>query len=571
MILFAIAFVLRALGVDYGYFHGDERINDAAKVLTGELAPGQHFYPPLINYVNAGAFVGLFATGVGLGWWDSIGAFRAQYFIDPTVFYVTARLVTAVFGALLAPVCYWTARRVGLSYRGALVVGLLGALFPLGVYLSHIAKGDVAMATFTVAACAAAIARRDTMRPTRWDILFGVMVVLALSFKQSAVFILAPLAFGHIALLANGEGGRASGGAFLRGIVTVLIFWPILNIGTLLDFSTFLEYQHIQSVMSVRGVDQPLSGAQTLATRAPLLVLGLNPLLMVVTVILPVLVLLPICKLHHKGLLLVIWGALMIGTLAVAFMAGPRQPEHLWIANFAGFALLATLALVGLFEGSGGPSRSLAGLGLALTLAMSLWGAALPVGQALSEPIWKKTDALLRNQFFDARALTMVETAIPITREVQQRQFARWDRLAAKYDVTMPDMAPERIVEVSAPNSQFIMPMPSAMYGLEHVDEDAEGYEVQAHTWPLQPEEWQLDYWLDQDFEVFLVKDLDHQLNQSEAPLMRAFFAEVVDRCTLIETFDPNKPLYLERVVSVFQCSLPDKNTAPLAATATGE
>ena len=104
--LFLLAFALRALGADYGYFHGDERINDAAKVLAGQIVPGQHFYPPLITYLNGLAFGGLFALGLPLGWWGSPGEFRAQYFSDPTVFYLTARYLTAVIGALIAPLFF---------------------------------------------------------------------------------------------------------------------------------------------------------------------------------------------------------------------------------------------------------------------------------------------------------------------------------------------------------------------------------------------------------------------------------------------------------------------------------
>ena len=63
LVLFTVAFLLRAVGADYGYFHGDERINEAAKVLTGQLVPEQHFYPPLINYLNAIGLAGLFGLG----------------------------------------------------------------------------------------------------------------------------------------------------------------------------------------------------------------------------------------------------------------------------------------------------------------------------------------------------------------------------------------------------------------------------------------------------------------------------------------------------------------------------
>lgn len=551
---FLLAFVLRALGVDYGYLHGDERISDAAKVLTGDLIPGQHFYPPFINYVNGVAFGALFAVGLPLGWWDGVGSFRAQYFDDPTVFYVTARLVTAAFGALLAPIFYLSARRVGLTPGASLITGLLAALFPLAVYQSHIAKGDVAMATFIVAAIAATLARVDTERPFRWDALFGLAVVLALSFKHSAVFVLAPLALGHLVILGSREGPRAAGLAFLRGIVVVLILWPILNIGTVLDFKTFLEYQQIQSVMSIRGNDGPFSGIATLAERLPQIVPGLNPVFALVGLAFPLLLPAQIFAQKFKPHLLTIWLALLIGTLGTALMVGPRQPEHLWIGNFAGFLLLAGLGLTGLLTSVRHGLRPLVALLIIAGVGLSSLGASRPIMQALAKPVYHETDDILRDRYGDTRVLSMVETDIPIKQAARDMEISRWERLAEKYNVTLPDMAEERLQQSAAPDAQFIFPMPVAMYGLEHVDEDAEGYTVQAHAWPLQSQEWQLDYWLDQGFSVVILKNLDYMRNEVASPLIRAFAEELVARCTIVDSIEPRKPLFLEREISVFDC-----------------
>lgn len=84
-------------------------------MLTGDLVPGQHFYPPPIHDLNALGLAGRFALGLPLAWWGGPGAFRAQYFSDPTVFHVTARLLAALIGALLAPLFYAIARCAGLE------------------------------------------------------------------------------------------------------------------------------------------------------------------------------------------------------------------------------------------------------------------------------------------------------------------------------------------------------------------------------------------------------------------------------------------------------------------------
>ena len=63
LLMFIVAVLFRSIGINYGYWHGDERVNDAAKVLTGQLVPGQHFYPPLWNYINAVAYAIVYIVG----------------------------------------------------------------------------------------------------------------------------------------------------------------------------------------------------------------------------------------------------------------------------------------------------------------------------------------------------------------------------------------------------------------------------------------------------------------------------------------------------------------------------
>lgn len=553
LLLFLLAFALRSLGVDYGYFHGDERINDAAKVLTGDIVPGQHFYPPLIHYLNAIGLAGLFVTGLTLDWWAGAGDFRSQYFSDPTVFYVTARLIAAGIGALMAPLFYLIARRCGLDGWRAWVPGLLGALFPLGVFMAHVAKGDAALATSTVAVFWALLARLDAGRPGRWDIWLGVFAVLVVSFKHSGVFVLVPFTLGAMTLIAWAEGMRAMGRSLRRALLTVLVLWPLLNIGILLDFGNFLAFQKIQSVMSLRMEDGLWPGLVTLAERSLTLVLGLNPVMAAVALVTPVLLALPACDVRRKAAILVIWAALVVATLAVAVMVGPRQPEHLWIANFAGFLLLAALCLAGMSEtvsGLGKLSMAILAAGVLLTAA----GTGIAVTEALVPPLWVTTDAYIAANLADRRIMTMADSRLPKRKEAQEMEIARWERLAEKYDTPLPEMAEERLIRENAPDAVFYIGMPTVLYGLEGVDEDDPDYEVQAHAWPPQKEEWRLDYWLDQGFDTFVVKDPSFLMSEVESDLMRAFFRDMDRRCTVAQRFEPAKPLFLERPIAVYRC-----------------
>ena len=92
-------------------------------------------------------------------------------------------------------------------------------------------------------------------------------------------------------------------------------------------------------------------------------------------------------------------------------------------------------------------------------------GAATPVRQALAEPMVAVTDAYVAEELSDERILSMVQIGLPQRREAQTMEFARWDRLAERYDVEMPEIAQERLITENAPDSVFYLPMPTVRMG----------------------------------------------------------------------------------------------------------
>lgn len=556
VILFLAAYALRLVGVDYGYFHGDERVNEAAKVLTGQIIPGQHFYPPFFNYLNAVAFGALFVFGLMRDWWDGAAAFRAQYFTDPTVFYITARMVTAAISALMAPLFFLIARPLQLDMARATLVALLALLFPLAVFMAHIAKGDTGLATGMIACFWALLTRLQTDRRMRWDIVLGLCVALTLSFKQSAIFVLFPLAIGLFVLLARAEGMKGAALSLLRAILVIAVLWPALNIGLILDFGNFLDYQRIQAVMSVQpGQAGPLAGLPVLAARAAEVIFGLNPVMAGMTLLTPLLLLRPGCGLPQKGALWVIWLSLAIGTVATAILTGPRQPEHLWIANFAGFLLLGGLLLADLSRASQTLPRAAGRVILAAALAFSVLGTGEVLKQARAETIQQAVGTYIRDHFADRKIVTSMPLTLPQQKAAQQTELQRTTRLARKYRVELPQMAEERLIRHSAPDAIHYINMPSVMFGLESVDENDQDYEVKAHAWPLQHEEWQLVYWLSRGFGIFVVRDFDYYAHEAEPQIRRQFFQTLETACAAGPRFPPNKPLFLEREVRVFDCT----------------
>lgn len=554
LMLFLLALLLRVIGVNYGYFHPDERINDGAKALAGQLVPDQLFYPPLLNYINAVVFGLLYALGRLIPVWQTTAEFRAVYFEDPTVFYIAARVMTAVFGAMLAPLFYLTGQQLGMTQRASLLAGLLGAILPVSVYLSHIAKSDVGLATAMVLVFLVMIRRHQTAQNARADILIGIAVTLALSFKQSYIFIFAPLLIVHITLLLRANSGRVLLHSFLISTAVFLILWPILNIGLLLDIQGFIAFQRIQTVMSIREGITFVQSANLWFEAVQHQVSGVNALIAILALLFPLYLILPLCRLQQKQLLAGFWVAVAVATLLVIKITGERQPANLWLPYFVAMQFFAALVLGDLVWS---PKRFIRATGVgvaALALGLVTLGSGEALRQALATPNVKSVQALIDTQYRDRKILTAIPLDFPQHPDATAYKYARITRLAAKYDVALPTLQEERLAPLSITNPVYYSMVPQVMGGLEYADDAAIEGIVKAHAWPAQPEEWQLDYWTDRGFDIFIVTALDAYVAPSSPRLFQRFYGEIAATCDLIESFSATKPIFFEDKVSVFHC-----------------
>ena len=553
--VFVGAVLFRVVGADFGFFHGDERVNDAARFLAGELIPTQHFYPPFFNYLKGLAFAALFVVGLFLGLWSDTAEFRDVYFTDPTPFYLTARYVTAVIGALCAPLFYSSARRVGLSPIQALVSGSFAAVFPIGVFMAHIAKGDTGLATACLAVVWAFLMRIGTPHVRRWDIVIGVTVALAFGFKQSALLVLGPLALGMIFVLARRDGFAASLKSFGLALLVLLILWPVMNVGILLDLDGFLAFQKIQTVMSVRkedpfGIGLPI----TLAIFGDA-VTGLNPVVLAISAVVPFWLVGKACRLDLRDALIAIWITNILSVLAISLTVGTRQPEHLFLPNLYIQLLLAVAVLMDMLRAYVGIPRVIVATAALAGFAIMVAGATNVLQQALVTPNATRLVAFLEGSYPGARVQTGIALPVPQTVAAQQMKFDRLDRLGAKYAIDMPEIAEERILTQDAENAIFWVNVPFVMSGLEGEDAKEADFPIEPHAWPIQPEEWKLDTWVNDDFDVFVVNDFDYLLTNSRSPDIRRFHAELVHRCDRVRDYAARKPLFLEFDLTVFDCS----------------
>ncbi|MFP7674055.1 glycosyltransferase family 39 protein [Marivita sp. S0852] len=555
LLLFAVALFLRAYGADYGFFNGDERINDAARVLAGQIVPGQHFYPPFFNYLNASVFVGLFGYGILTDMWSNTQDFRAAYFTDPTPFYLAARYLTAVIGALAGPVFFLAARRVGLGTVHAGLVGAFAVVFPLGVFMAHIAKSDTGLAVACLAVAAAFLVRIDTDSKMRWNVIIGVLVALAFGFKQSALLVLAPLAVAMIVVLSRREGLSSAIKSCGVSLLVLLVLWPIMNIGILLDLDGFLTFQRIQTVMSVREEDGFGAGFPVTIRLFGDMLLGLNPVLFAMALVSPVWLLSKSCGLLHRDALLAIWAANAVSSAMISFLVGTRQPEHLFLPNLLIFVFLAALVLMDLLRQYVGLPKFVIAAASVIGFGLMAGGTGVVIKQAVATPSAVDLAAYLHETHPDARIQTGLTLPVPQTKEAQQHEFDRLDRVAARYGIEMPDVAPERLITENAEDALFWVNVPFPMSGLEGDDALTADFHVQPYAWPAQEEEWRLDTWLNDGFRIFIVNHLDYLKTKSRSSFVRQFHTELVARCAVDRVYEQRKPLFLEWDVTVFDCS----------------
>ncbi len=556
LLLFLLAFIIRAIGVNYGYLFGDERINDAAKALSGQLVPGQHFYPPLLNYLTAVAFGILYCMGRVLSIWYDLADFRAQYFSDPTPFYITARLLVAFIAAGVAPLFYLIAREVGINKQYSLLAGLFGVFIPGMVLLSHIAKSDIPLAACGVLVVYVALKKMKAPNSTMWDLLLGLSISLALSFKQSYIFILIPSAalfaflfyqkYQDLVLL-----GRSALFITLAALISGIIF----NIGILLDFQNFLDYQKIQSVMSIRETIDLSSGIAKWWEIMSDTGGGINFLVVLLFFTFPFFIFRDGFFENEKWLLFSFWGAVTFATFMVIYLSGGRQQPGLWVPYMVLMQLFVALMICIILQHKESLYRSV-GLVLAVVVGLlSVFGSFVVMKQALAKPIIFSVEEFLNQNYKSDNTKMIVSITMhsPQTQEMRDMDQKRSERLAKKYKVKLPEQAAENLVARNDPDAINYYNLPVAFWGLENTDDDTLGEAMKAHNWPLQKEEWKLDYWLKRGFSVFVLGDRKTR-EASDVALISNFYKEVSRRCKLVKNFEPTKPLFVEFTATIFKC-----------------
>jgi hypothetical protein len=207
----ALAAVLRSVGLAYGLpavYNPDEVaiMNRALSLSQSGLNPHNFLYPTFYFYALF-AWEGLwFAIGRLAGIYDSLAAFEASFFLDPTAIYLAGRTLTVACGVATV----WAVYRLGgilFGPRAGVAAALLLAVAPLAVRDAHYVKHDVPVTLLIVLAYVVLAGDLVTDRPhrRRQSVLAGVLAGLAMSTHYYAVFLVLPVASIAIHPTAPGE------------------------------------------------------------------------------------------------------------------------------------------------------------------------------------------------------------------------------------------------------------------------------------------------------------------------------------------------------------------------------
>lgn len=244
--LLLAAFALRAGGIFDGLpmiFNADEPhfVNTAVYFGGGTLNPPFLKYPTLWIYSLFASYIGLFLAWSGCGFFRSAGDFGVKFASDPSMFYITGRLLACAVSCAAV----WVVYRAGLllwSRRAALAGAALFAFLPSVVEAAQYAKWESLMLLLSAAAWYFAIQiYREGRR--RDYLLCGLALGLCVSTHYIAGLFCLLLPVAHIAsFMKSGGTGFARAAADSRlwaGLALIPCGFLIGTPYALLDFHKF--------------------------------------------------------------------------------------------------------------------------------------------------------------------------------------------------------------------------------------------------------------------------------------------------------------------------------------------
>lgn len=238
---------LRLWGIDFGLPNIRCR-PDEEFFAASVLMPMQHFhprdfiYPSLFRYIVL-IFYGIyFCFGLIFGVFKNAHDFAMMFAIDPSVFYLINRVISALFGVATIYVVFRLGKRLA-SER----VGIIAAFFMSVTYLhvrnSHFGVTDVAMTFFSTMAIDALVGMYQKKTPVHYCVA-GIWAGLAMSTKYPAVFLVFAAWYTHILNIFFEKGKRLAcfiDARILLFFAASILFFLVGTPFALLDYKEFLK------------------------------------------------------------------------------------------------------------------------------------------------------------------------------------------------------------------------------------------------------------------------------------------------------------------------------------------
>jgi hypothetical protein len=248
---------------------------------------------------------------------------------------------------------------------------------------------------------------------------------------------------------------------------------------------------------------------------------------------------------RRDGKFLVLWMAAVASIIASKALAGSNFRTQYLLPPGLLLYTLGCVAAVSLIERKG-ISRW---IGLCTTTAIlvsALVGSFQIVTQAMRVPVKFRVAEAIKKICRPERDRILGATTdlgLPISAEALQHGRARHERIAKKYGVELPASPVERTERgTERTGGYFIQSMPWVVGGLEELKPEQVKI-VKPFNWPIQYEEWKLDYWVDQGFNIYVIGDMDSLLHHPVEEY-RSFFNEIRQRCDLVDEIPTHRPLF---------------------------
>jgi dolichyl-phosphate-mannose-protein mannosyltransferase len=270
--LLLISLLIRLPGITYGlpFLYAPDEIyvvQSAGQLAGGNFKPNYFYYPVLFQgfliLAQGGYFIYCLLNGIV----DDTAAFQEFYFFHPTYFYLTARLISLIFGMLSIWAIYLLGRTI-YDHRTGLLSAGIAAFLPILFGLSRIGKVET-LFCFCVIMGMVYIYR--VYRDNRWKdyLLAGLFGGLAIAAKYNGALIVLPLLMAHLFRfiqnrrqgIRENQTGKLAVALILMAAVS-LPFLPFIYLGFLPGLQPLMKLR--SSLFAGGGGARLMSYSQTL-------------------------------------------------------------------------------------------------------------------------------------------------------------------------------------------------------------------------------------------------------------------------------------------------------------------